>query len=34
MLTLGIGLLWVIPYMQASETAFFEDVYNQEQAKN
>lgn len=28
MLTLGIGLLWVIPYMQTSRAAFYLDVKN------
>ena len=28
-LTCGIGLFYVIPYMEASITAFFEDSYNE-----
>jgi uncharacterized membrane protein len=28
MLTLGIGLLWVIPYMQTAMAAFYLDVKN------
>ncbi|GHT21911.1 hypothetical protein FACS189430_02820 [Bacteroidia bacterium] len=27
-LTLGIGLLWLIPYMQTSRAAFYEEVRN------
>ncbi|MCF0164738.1 MAG: DUF975 family protein, partial [Bacteroidales bacterium] len=26
LLSLGIGLLWVIPYMQVAEAHFYEDV--------
>lgn len=25
-LTLGIGLFWLVPYVQASQAAFYEDV--------
>ena len=28
-LTLGIGLFFLVPYMQAATTAFFEDAYNE-----
>ena len=28
MLTLGVGLLWVIPYMQTTMAAFYQDVKN------
>lgn len=38
-LTLGIGLLWLIPYMQATTTAFYQDIateksYNRQNMQN
>ena len=32
-ITLGIGLIFLLPYMQASITAFYEDAYNEYQQK-
>lgn len=33
-LTFGIGFIFLLPYMQASNVAFYEDVYNEYNAKN
>ena len=32
--TLGIGLLWLLPYMYASQTIFYEDIINQSKQNN
>lgn len=33
-LTLGIGLFWLMPYMQTAQAAFWEDVYAQAHREN